>query len=339
MRKTVSIIVPIYNAEKYIAKCIESIINQTFSNYELILINDGSTDNSIQIIKNYEKKYDNIKVFNNKNRGVSYTRNFGLKNATGKYIMFVDADDFLENNCLENLLCNIEDGDIIISNYYRYYGKNKKILKNGNIGNKVLGLDEFKEYFFYYYRKNITNSPCARLYRKCIIDKYNLEFDEDYSLGEDLIFNLNYLKYVHKIVFVNDYLYYYRLTPNSLSNKFIINYLNIKMKLIKYIEDFLYSNNERNEYIDNAINAEKCNVIIGTIQNLFLPNSKLNNNEIRVRISEIIENNDYMDIIKKCQFKSISQKIIKRLVVLKNVRLIIFLCRIKEMIKKVLKII
>ena len=98
-----SIIVPIYNVEKYLPRCIESILNQTFKDFELILVNDGSTDSSYEILKEYENKYDNFRVINQKNGGLSAAKNAGIKIAKGEYIAFLDSDDYLDKNFLETL--------------------------------------------------------------------------------------------------------------------------------------------------------------------------------------------------------------------------------------------
>ena len=107
-----SIIVPVYNVEKYIKKCINSILNQTYKNYEIIIINDGSTDKSKKILESY-KNIDNIKIINQTNKGLSVARNIGIKNASGDYLLFVDSDDYIDNDLLENLNKNITDEEII----------------------------------------------------------------------------------------------------------------------------------------------------------------------------------------------------------------------------------
>ena len=118
-KKDISIIVPIYNAEKYLNKCIDSIINQSKKELEIILINDGSTDNSENIIKKYDDK--RIKYFKNKNQGIGKTRNFGIKKATGKYIMFLDSDDYLDKDACKYLFNKIEKEnlDIVVCDFYK----------------------------------------------------------------------------------------------------------------------------------------------------------------------------------------------------------------------------
>ena len=125
--KKVSIIIPVYNAEKFIEKGIKSVLSQTYKNIELILINDGSRDNSLNIIKKWENEYPNIiKVFDQKNMGVGKTRNKGIEVSTGDYITFIDADDYIDVDFIQVLLDNALDNDIIISGY-------RRIDENGNV--------------------------------------------------------------------------------------------------------------------------------------------------------------------------------------------------------------
>ena len=111
MNDLISVIVPVYNVKNYLEKCLDSIINQTYKNLEIILINDGSTDESLDICYMYEKKDNRIKVFNNRNKGLSYSRNFGVKNSNDKYVMFVDSDDFISNSNIIEKFINILERD------------------------------------------------------------------------------------------------------------------------------------------------------------------------------------------------------------------------------------
>ena len=147
-KKDISIIVPIYNAEKYLNKCIDSIINQTKKELEIILINDGSTDNSETIIKKYDDK--RIKYFKNKNQGIGKTRNFGIDKATGKYIMFLDSDDFFELDMVSNLIQKIDEtnADVVIykanrvdNRLQKKQSNSKRILEHTELGNIEEGMN------------------------------------------------------------------------------------------------------------------------------------------------------------------------------------------------------
>ena len=123
MIKKISIITPVYNAEKYIERCVNSVLNQTYENIEFIIVNDGSTDNTAKILNRLKKNDSRIMVIHKKNEGVSKARNTALKKATGKYVLFVDADDWLESTMCEDLISHAEknNSDVVICEYYNYY--------------------------------------------------------------------------------------------------------------------------------------------------------------------------------------------------------------------------
>ena len=219
----VSIIIPTYNSEKYLKRCINSICNQTYKNIEIIIIDDGSTDNTFNICEEYSKKDDRVKFIHKKNEGVSVARNIGIENANGKYIMFVDSDDWIENNTVE-ILYNIskkEKADIVQCNFYYAYPKMKEIKrtemnpKEGYITEKEriqLNLisskyEEIENGVF----TGAIRAMAGKLVKSEIIKIANIKFNEKICIFEDGIFLLNLAKYTNKIVFSNSYLYHYRL--------------------------------------------------------------------------------------------------------------------------------
>lgn len=171
----VSIIIPIYNGVDYIDKCLNSIIGQTYKNIEVILIDDGSKDESLKIIKQYSKKYPFIKSFTQKNVGQALTRNNGIKKSTGDYITFLDQDDYIDSDYIETLISNIDNNDILITGYNRV-DENGKILYR-----KIPQDEEWSKYKF-----------CAswgKLYLGSFIKENNIEFGK-YKIGEDVYFLL-----------------------------------------------------------------------------------------------------------------------------------------------------
>lgn len=206
--KKISVIIPVYNAEKYLTKCLNSIVNQTYTNLEIILVNDGSKDSSLNICYEYNKKDDRIKIINNDNHGASYSRNCGIDISTGEYIMFIDADDYVENSFIEKLfVCDeYEIYDLFISCYTDFYSKN--IFKEQKlIDRDMLSFVLQKDYL------NIVKylrTPWGKIYKSNIIKKNNIKFPVDYVTAEDQIFNFVYLKYVKKYRFLNEGLYFYR---------------------------------------------------------------------------------------------------------------------------------
>lgn len=253
----ITIVIPVFNTEKFLKKCIDSILCQTYKNTEIILINDASIDRSGKICEEYAKKYENIKYINNKeNQGVSKTRNIGIQRANGKYICFIDSDDYISENYIENLHKNSEQNTLVICEILKFcngYIKNKK---NQNDIIRIYNKNEFLKL----YKNGLINSPCARLYEKNIIVYNNIRFDESLSLGEDLLFNFDYLSQISKIKLLSDTFYYYRQEDkNSLSNKYFKDMLNIQKKLYEEFMKF-FKENETKEKTNELINF--CTTIV-----------------------------------------------------------------------------
>ena len=204
--KDISIIVPIYNAERYINKCLNSIIKQTKKELEIILINDGSTDNTEKIIKSYKDK--RIKYFKNDNHGIGYSRNFGIEKATSKYIMFLDSDDYLKINACEELFKKAEKDnlDIVISDFYKVVNRNIEEIKLPNFENSSLkdNPDIITEFL----------NPWAKLYNREMLIKNKIKFVEDLKY-EDAPFVIEALDKANKIGKVNKPLNYYVIHGNS----------------------------------------------------------------------------------------------------------------------------
>ncbi len=240
-KKDISIIVPIYNAEKYLNKCIDSIINQSKKELEIILINDGSTDNSETIIKKYNDK--RIKYFKNKNQGIGKTRNFGIEKATGKYIMFLDSDDFLELNACEKMFEKAEKDklDIVICDYYRYFDNGKK---------EEVKLPNFKNSSL----KDNPNiicehlSPWAKIYKTDLLKNNNIKFVENLKY-EDAPFVIEALDCAKKIGKVNLPLNYYVIHEKSETTVRDERVFDI-IKIIDIIRKYTKSKNYLKEKID-----------------------------------------------------------------------------------------
>lgn len=220
----VSIIVPVYNVEKYLEKCLESIINQTYKNLEIICIDDGSPDNSIDILNKFSEKDPRIKIIRQKNRGLSGARNTGINISKGKYITFVDSDDWIENNMVELLVkkMEIEDLELVICGRNHIINGEVKAIKLDKI-EKIL-MDRIlsgKEYFLEIISKTnlFTASAYNKLYLLEKIKKENLIFPEG-RLYEDLLFVFKYLYFSKKVNIVNKELYNYFINrEGAITNK------------------------------------------------------------------------------------------------------------------------
>lgn len=265
----ISIIVPVYNVEKKVDKCIKSILQQTYTNLEIILINDGSTDDSGKICEEYSKQYEKIKYIDNRNEGVSKSRNIGIENALGKYICFVDSDDFIDKTYIEKLYNNTSNRVLSICNFTKFCDEN---IKENVIHQKTKVESYNKNEFLKLYKMKLINAPWAKLYDRDVIYKKNIRFDEELSLGEDLLFNLTYLKEIEKINLISDSLYYYRQgTKNSLSNKYYENMFEIQEKLCNQFCDFFKYNSEQEKsseivkfcttIISNELHNANCSII------------------------------------------------------------------------------
>lgn len=207
----ISIIVPVYKVENYLHRCIDSILSQSFTDFELILVDDGSPDNCGKICDEYAQKDNRVRVFHKSNGGVSSARNLGLDNAKGEWIAFIDSDDFVENGYLEELLSyeTNTSADIITS---------IKILDSTN-NSVTLQRKEFGLLFSIYKFEKFC-PPWGKLLRKDIISNNNLKFNTRVHLGEDAMFVLSYLLNADKITLISSNKYNYEKgRPNSLTKK------------------------------------------------------------------------------------------------------------------------
>lgn len=184
MSDIVSVIIPVYNSEKYLRYCLDSVVNQSYKDIEIIIVDDGSKDNSSEILDEYVGKYPGIKAYHNENRGVSFSRNFGIDRASGDYLLFHDSDDWLKENAIEGLVKIIGDSDVAC-------GTIKEIWPHADV---VLDMPEGrfvknnKENGFVDVMYSMHETSCAKLYRKDVILKNRLKFDEDIRNGEDAKF-------------------------------------------------------------------------------------------------------------------------------------------------------
>ena len=214
MKNKVSVIVPIYNVEKYLTECVDSILKQSYKNIEILLVDDCGTDNSGNIAKEYvniDKRCRYIK--REENGGLSAARNTGIKNATGDYLSFIDSDDWIDENFIKNMLDMIikDDAEIAICDYWMINdGKKSKV-------NSLIQIDNnsSKEEKIAY----IRNHACTKMFRKDFWDKCGLMFPENIKRGEDMGVTIPLLTFANKISIINEPLYYYRQRSNSLSNR------------------------------------------------------------------------------------------------------------------------
>lgn len=206
----VSIIMPVYNASKYLYDSIDSILKQSFSDFELIIINDGSIDNSLDIINNFIKKDNRISVFTIKNAGVSNARNIGLDHAKGEYILFVDSDDTVDSDFIKYMYDSISTSDLAICGYYNYFTDRKiPIVFNSKISN-------INDLQLAILTNNIIGGFCCnKMFKRKIIYKYNLRFNTNIFICEDLLFVFQYISKITCYNYISIPLYNYRMRKSS----------------------------------------------------------------------------------------------------------------------------
>lgn len=288
-----SIIVPVYNAGNKLEECVNSIISSNFQDFELIIINDGSTDSTPTICNELENNYNCIKVIHQKNSGVSSARNRGLDNAQGKYITFIDSDDYISSDLLNKMYNNIRKYNTDLVAYNSYYidyltkasnQRNKKIVETTYDGiyndneieiliKNIIDYKKPREAFF--------SSACSKLFKKSIIKKNEINFNEDVIIAEDTLFVVEYLFHCNRVFCSNEPHYFYVQHSSSSTSKAITadekwhsfkNYLNnltdlfrnseysyltenaqsLSLKSMSTVLKFIFNNSSYNSYIKKS---------------------------------------------------------------------------------------
>ena len=217
-----SIIIPVYNVEKYLPQCLDSILGQSFGNYELILINDGSKDRSLNICQNYRKRDDRIILINQENEGPSGARNKGLDSAKGKYIMFIDSDDWIEPNSLQTLYeYSSNNCPLIYFGFRAQFGNNDHIAYIHGFRHSQ-NKNEYYDIIYHTMENNMHNFiygfTCNKIFRKDIIDKTNIRFDLKLRIKEDEVFTNQFCTSIEEAMIIPYALYNYRMSfGNSIS--------------------------------------------------------------------------------------------------------------------------
>lgn len=256
----VSIIVPIYNAEKTISRCVDSILNQEFTDFELLLVNDGSKDDSGAICDAYAAKDERVRVIHKENSGVSDTRNLALDLAKGTYLQFLDADDWITPNATRLFVETAEqyNCDMVISDFYRVVGERVShkgaIEENGILTKEGFAAQMMENPADFYY-----GVLWNKLFRRDIVEKYKLRMDSSISWCEDFMFNLEYIRHCEVFYALQVPIYYYVKTKGSLASQGINISKTIKMKLMvfEYYNDFYKHVLTEEDYEKNRIQVYK----------------------------------------------------------------------------------
>lgn len=335
----VSIIMPVYNVSEKLNKSLNSLINQTYSNIEILLINDGSTDNSGEVCDKYAQNDNRIKVVHKKNGGVSSARNIGLEIATGKYIMFVDSDDYTDEKSCEVMVKAIEkyDVDMVVSSYNTVY--NGKVMKHICPEKVYNSVESMKDDFRLIYLDCFLNSPWNKLFKKEHITK---DFDENMRYFEDYYFVLDYMDNIRNLVTIDTPLYYYiEDTGNSLTKVFREDTFDVFPKIYLRQKEFChkYFGNE----FDNELKSSLLYGFYNTAQKLIYSkgskdnkiktlNNWLNNTTIKTSINE-----NFIDYINKNSNKQL--KVAYSYIINEQLNKLYYMLKIKQIINPMLQVI
>lgn len=256
--RMVSVIVPVYNGATMIEQCLHSILTQSYTDLEVIVVNDGSTDDTNAICERIAQKDHRVRLLYQKNAGVSAARNNGIAIATGEYIAFVDADDYLAENGLAQMLVSINtEVDLVIGSYEAYRkGFSQKILRES----RCFSFEALREQFAVF--DGLLDTVWGKLYKKEIITQHSIGFDEQMPYAEDHVFNLQYCKRIKNAMVISEVVYFYRLGGLASSIKFHPQWNRYCMLLMNaYGAFFDGSENVPNQFVKKKIS----DLIVGSV--------------------------------------------------------------------------
>ena len=280
MSPTVSIIVPVYNAERTIGRCIDSILNQEYCDFELLLVDDGSTDNSGAICDAYAAKDSRVQVFHKENTGVSASRNLALNRAKGTYLQFLDSDDWITSDATSSLVRAMESTpcDMVISDFYRVVGE--RVSQKGDIDDDGMMT---RENFAAHMMKNPADFYYGvlwnKLYRRSIVEAHHLRMNPEISWCEDFMFNLEYIRYAETFRAIQIPIYYYVKTKGSLASQNLSISQTVKMKrmVFEYYQRFFKTVLDEDEYEKSRLKVYRFlldSAGDGSVPPAVLPNSR-----------------------------------------------------------------
>lgn len=337
----ITLIVPIYNGEKTLKRCIESILKQTYSNFELILIDDGSTDRSKQICEEYSLNDCRIKVISKKNEGAGIARNLGIEIATGDYIMFPDCDDWIEESMIEDMLTAITKNDFDLAicksrNCTLKYDKVEAIEKSDIEKTEYMNKEEVRRSYINLLEKNMILGPSDKMYKMQIIKEKNLKFP-NIRRSQDIVFNLEYLMECDKVTIINKSLYNYVLgETNGIFKKLPNNYVDIVKRLLnmwlKIKKEWGGEDIKWNRFLGEYVAREIYMIIVMSFNS-----NEMSHNERKIFIENILMSEEVKKSIVNYKFTGNKNDIVIFLIKKKYINLLIMLTKI-NVIKNKFKI-
>lgn len=309
MSPQVSVIVPVYNVEKYLQQCVESLVNQSYQNLEILLIDDGSKDTSAQICDYFAKKYKKISTFHKTNSGLGLTRNYGMERIHGDYVTFVDSDDYLQQDAIQRLVDGLDDGqnDTVIGGFTKVTDEGKElyteiypeeVVDNGQVYshlfNRMLGSSPDEH-------DSIKPSVWNALYSVRLIKTHNLRFVSERELiSEDIVWDSDYYRYSKSVKVITSSSYYYRYNPTSLSQTYKPDRYERSIKFYKYMID----KTSKTEIAKDAWLRQTRNLFVA-VRTCFLQGANRPYSKIHRSVVEICSNPVLQDAITKYPIRRI----------------------------------
>lgn len=310
----ISIVIPVYNAEKYIEKCIQSILDQTMTDFELIVIDDGSTDNSGRVLDNYAEHDSRIKVFHINNSGVSAARNYGINVCKADYIYIMDADDYLEKNALEDMYSAAIESrcDVVISDHYIFsMNKSQKVshyfskefyTSDREIIDLIQKMVLYKSFSPFYTKENIglgLAAPWNKLIKREVVIDNKLLYDSYVKgLFDDGLFSMALFECVNSIKYIRKPTYHYRIIQSSIIHKYYNDRISTYLRVYERLDVFCVDTN-KTTFLKGAIYARKIQYLSELFKTHFLvPQFASNVIDRYNKVKAIISEDTYAEAIK-----------------------------------------
>lgn len=323
----ISLIVPVYNREEKVGSCIASILNQTYTDLELILVDDGSTDNSVAVCQEYAKQDKRIRIIEKENGGVSSARNRGIEEAKGEYLQFIDSDDTIDKEMTQRLYEAIEkyQADEAICGFREIHGGTRGDVIRIPQKECVTTVAKMESEIEHLIQNCLLQSCCNKLYKK---EKIKELFSSNYTYGEDLLFNLSYLKNVEKVAFVPKAYYEYDCRGESITSSYRENEMEIRISLLKEVfnfsENYLEGNQVIREFSDKTMRA-----VIYCLFDIY-QDERLSKEERKQKILSYLKEPVIRKASKVCDLKNKQQRFCNILINKQQGWFLLFLFAVKE---------
>ncbi|WP_315119221.1 glycosyltransferase family 2 protein [uncultured Clostridium sp.] len=330
----VSIVLPAYNCESTLEATINSVLKQTYTDYELIIINDGSTDETKQICDEFSNLDNRIICFHTLNKGVSEARNKGIEYISGEYLMFIDSDDTYDPTMIESMIKYISKPgvDMVCCGYRKIFKKKRKSEEEFSLEEQFVNdtnyminvIEKLKDHYLY-------NQIWNKIYRVDIIKKYNIMMDKELDMGEDYRFNVDYTQNIRSIYILNKVLYSYIVGEEGLTFKYRENEFSRRISNLNYYKKLYDKYDVKSDYLDK----QYLKALFASIVYSFSNNTKKSYKDRINMIESFTSNEDINRVVRNSTSKDISTLIMKMTIKLNNKNLILLISYILYLIKKI----